>query len=65
MVFYGLLAGVADPVRKLSEVFSRLQAGVGRQRPHLQRCWTASRRCAIRRPPAASAATSANWSSRA
>lgn len=28
MVFYGLLAGVSDPARKLSEVFSRIQRGV-------------------------------------
>jgi subfamily B ATP-binding cassette protein MsbA len=28
MVFYGLLAGISDPARKLSEVFSRIQRGV-------------------------------------
>ncbi len=35
LVFYGALAGVADPMRKFSEIFSRLQVRHGGQRPHL------------------------------
>ena len=51
LLFFGLLAGVADPLRKLSDVFSRLQAGRRRRRPDFR----AARTRAGRPQPAASA----------
>ena len=53
----GVAAGVLRPagrrrpirLRKLSDIFSRLQRGRGRRRPHLRTCSTASR--TVRDPP--------------
>ena len=44
---------MADPLRKMSDVFSRLQARRGRRRPHLRAARPRSRRSAIRSSPSA------------
>ena len=47
VLFFGLLTGAADPARKLSDVFTQLQAG-GRRPTGSTRSWTANQASAIR-----------------
>ena len=59
LLFYGFLLGTADPVRKFSDIFSRLQCGVAAS-DRVFALWTASRPSAARRPPCPALATAAS-----
>ena len=64
LLFYALLAGVADPLRKMSDVFSRLQAASAAADRIFARL---DREPAVRdpqQPAPCPAAPAANWSSR-
>ena len=63
LTFFALLAGMADPLRKMSDIFSNVQAGFAAS-DRILRGWTASRRSAIRSSRPRFAGTIANCRSR-
>ena len=61
LTFFGMLAGMADPLRKMSDIFSNLQAGFAASDRIFSRSRPPAAGSRSRNGPAPSNATTANW----